>query len=336
MSRHSPTRTSAPRRAGRVRGLLHEAGLADPGLAPHDDEPWGARRTRLDLADQDGDIAVATDQLRARDAAGHGNDGTAPLKAPRVRATARRSPVGRGRRPSRDGALGRYGVACAGAAPSTRQRITSGSGCRSSQPEPLGGRAAGLGGGLAAALGGHGRRGGPAAVVEEDRRVTGGGARSSRPRSWRTGAVTAAGTAWGFAIASWPKATRPTIAAATTIPPNAAPSGRMDGVDWVVLRAADIGSSLDPGPAPIRSEPCDRRRLMSASSAWAGALKSGSNPTRHPRVPQRPGAAGHAALSASLAFPSGRSSSGSSTCKGSARPCDGTLPATRRPPGPRP
>ena len=68
--------------AGRVRGLLHEARLADPSLAPHDDEPRGTRRAGVDLPDQGGGIPVATDKLRARDAGGHGNDGTAALKAP--------------------------------------------------------------------------------------------------------------------------------------------------------------------------------------------------------------------------------------------------------------
>ena len=65
-----------------VRGLLREAGLADPCLAPYDDEPWGARCACVDLPNQGGDVAITTDKLRARGAGGHGDHGTAVLKAP--------------------------------------------------------------------------------------------------------------------------------------------------------------------------------------------------------------------------------------------------------------
>ena len=65
-----------------VRGLLREAGLADPCLAAYDDEPWGARRACVDLPNQGGDVAITTDKLRARGAGGHGDHGTAVLKVP--------------------------------------------------------------------------------------------------------------------------------------------------------------------------------------------------------------------------------------------------------------
>ena len=84
--------------ARRVRRLLHEAGLADPCLAPHDHEPRDARRACVDLPNQGGDITIATDKHRARDAGGHGNDGTAALKVPAQRVgpaqRRRRRPIG--------------------------------------------------------------------------------------------------------------------------------------------------------------------------------------------------------------------------------------------------
>ena len=76
-----PHEHEEPPCAGRSRRLLDQARLADPCLAPDDDEPRGAVRRGVDLPGQGDDVTLATDKDRARDPGGHGDDGTAGLKS---------------------------------------------------------------------------------------------------------------------------------------------------------------------------------------------------------------------------------------------------------------